>query len=30
MSSSGSTVFIEPIAIFDLNNELSNLHIEEA
>lgn len=29
MSSSGSTVFIEPIAIFDLNNELSNLHIEE-
>ena len=29
MSSSGSTVFIEPISIFDLNNELSNLHIEE-
>lgn len=29
MSSSGSTVFIEPIAVFDLNNELSNLHIEE-
>lgn len=29
MSSSGSTVFIEPIAIFDLNNDLSNLHIEE-
>jgi len=30
MSSSGSTVFIEPIAVFDLNNELSNLHIEES
>ena len=29
MSSSGSTVFIEPIAVFDLNNELFNLHIEE-
>ena len=29
MSSSGSTVFMEPIAVFDLNNELSNLHIEE-
>lgn len=29
MSSSGSTVFIEPIAVFDLNNELSNLQIEE-
>ncbi len=29
MSSSGSTVFIEPISVFDLNNELSNLHIEE-
>ena len=29
ISSSGSTVFIEPIAVFDLNNELSNLHIEE-
>lgn len=29
MSSSGSTVFIEPLAVFDLNNELSNLHIEE-
>ena len=29
MSSSGSTVFIEPIAVFDLNNELSNLYIEE-
>ena len=30
MSSSGSTVFIEPISVFDLNNELSNLHIEES
>lgn len=29
ISSSGSTVFIEPLAVFDLNNELSNLHIEE-
>ena len=29
VSSSGSTVFIEPIAVFDLNNELSNLNIEE-
>ena len=29
MSSSGSTVFIEPLAVFDLNNELSNLIIEE-
>ena len=29
ISSSGSTVFIEPIAVFDLNNELSNLNIEE-
>ena len=30
LSSSGSTVFIEPISVFDLNNELSNLHIEES
>ncbi len=30
VSSSGSTIFIEPIAVFDLNNELSNLHIEES
>ena len=29
ISSSGSTVFIEPISVFDLNNELSNLKIEE-
>ena len=29
VSSSGSTVFIEPLVVFDLNNELSNLHIEE-
>lgn len=30
VSSSGSTVFIEPISVFDLNNELSNLQIEES
>lgn len=29
MSSSGSTVFIEPLPIFDLNNELNNLKNEE-
>ena len=29
ISSTGATVFIEPISIFDLNNELSNLKIEE-
>ena len=29
ISSSGSTVFIEPIAIFDLNNDLNNLKNEE-
>ena len=29
VSSSGSTVFVEPIAVFDLNNEISNLNIEE-
>ena len=29
ISSSGSTVFVEPIAIFDLNNDLNNLRNEE-
>ncbi len=29
ISSSGSTVFIEPLSIFEMNNELSNLRIEE-
>lgn len=29
ISSTGSTVFIEPISIFELNNELNNLKIEE-
>ncbi|MBQ3415740.1 MAG: endonuclease MutS2 [Clostridia bacterium] len=29
MSSTGSTVFIEPISIFELNNKLNNLKIEE-
>ena len=29
MSSSGSTVFIEPLGIFELNNELNNLKIDE-
>ena len=29
VSSSGSTVFIEPISVFDLNNEISNLIVEE-
>ncbi len=29
ISSSGSTVFIEPISVFDLNNELNNLKFEE-
>ena len=29
ISQSGSTVFIEPISVFELNNELNNLKIEE-
>ena len=29
ISTSGSTVFIEPITIFDINNEISNLHNDE-
>ena len=29
VSSSGSTVFIEPISVFDLNSEISNFKIEE-
>ena len=29
MSNAGSTVFIEPISIFELNNEVNNLKIEE-
>ena len=29
MSSSGSTVFIEPLAIFELNNQLNNFKIDE-
>lgn len=28
-SSSGSTVYIEPIAVFDINNSINNLSIEE-
>ena len=29
ISNSGSTVFIEPISIFDLNSKISNLNVEE-
>ena len=29
ISNSGSTVFIEPISIFDLNGKISNLNVEE-
>lgn len=29
ISSSGSTVFIEPLSVFELNNDISNLKIEE-
>ena len=29
ISSSGSTVFIEPISVFDLNNQIANIKIEE-
>lgn len=29
VSSSGSTVFVEPISVFELNNELTNLKVDE-
>ena len=29
ISSSGSTVFIEPISVFDINNDINNLKIDE-
>lgn len=29
ISSSGSTVFIEPISVFDLNNQIANIKVEE-
>lgn len=30
VSSSGSTVFIEPISIFEMNNQITNLKVEES
>ena len=29
ISSSGSTIFVEPISVFDLNNDINNLNVEE-
>lgn len=29
MSNSGSTVFIEPVSIFELNSKIANLTVEE-